>query len=206
MLIPAAAASPGLPCLQGSWYEPLQAAGVRQLAGVVSNPPYICSTDMPGLQAEVGRWAACGLLRWLNCGWVLLACLCGVVLLEGSASIPHTHPTTDRHEPHLALCGGEGLGVDCLLPICTGAARLLQPGGFLALETAGGEQAHYIADVLRHLRRGACAWGEPSVGSASASGSSSEEEQEGERCAFVDVRVRRDLRGVDRFVTASAAP
>ncbi|PRW58532.1 hemK methyltransferase family member 1 [Chlorella sorokiniana] len=153
-----------LTALQGSWYEPLQAVGVRQLAGIVSNPPYICATDMPGLQAEVGR-----------------------------------------HEPHLALCGGEGLGVDCLLPICTGAARLLQPGGFLALETAGGEQAHYIADVLRHLRRGACAWGDRPASSASGNGSSSEEE-EGERCAFVDVRVRRDLRGVDRFVTASAAP
>jgi release factor glutamine methyltransferase len=44
-----------LTALRGSWYEPLEAAGVRQLAGVVSNPPYIASTDMPGLQAEVGR-------------------------------------------------------------------------------------------------------------------------------------------------------
>ena len=103
----------------------------------------------------------------------------------------------------MALCGGEGLGVDCLLPICTGAARLLQPGGFLALETAGGEQAHYIADVLRHLRRGACAWGDASAGSLGGSGSDGE--TGGERLAFGDVRVRRDLRGVDRFVTASAA-
>lgn len=41
--------------LQGSWYDPLEAAGVCQLAGVVSNPPYIPSQEMPGLQAEVGR-------------------------------------------------------------------------------------------------------------------------------------------------------
>lgn len=41
--------------LLGSWYEPLAAAGVRRLAGVVSNPPYICSDDMAGLQSEVGR-------------------------------------------------------------------------------------------------------------------------------------------------------
>lgn len=47
-----------LATLQGSWYEPLQAAEVRQLAGVVSNPPYIAAEEMPGLQAEVGRWVA----------------------------------------------------------------------------------------------------------------------------------------------------
>ncbi len=44
-----------LSALQGSWYAPLEAAGVRQLAGIVSNPPYIPSREMPGLQAEVGR-------------------------------------------------------------------------------------------------------------------------------------------------------
>lgn len=108
-----------------------------------------------------------------------------------------------RHEPHLALHGGEGLGIDCLLPICTGAARMLQPGGFLALETAGGEQAHYIADLLRHMRSSVCGAAEPGGGEGSSS--------EGEGCslaadeapAFCDVRVRRDLRGVDRFVTAT---
>jgi methylase of polypeptide subunit release factors len=41
--------------LQGSWFEPLQAAGAPLLAGVVSNPPYIRSAEMPGLQAEVSR-------------------------------------------------------------------------------------------------------------------------------------------------------
>lgn len=81
---------------------------------------------------------------------------------------------------------------------------MLQPGGFLALETAGGEQAHYIADLLRHMRSSVCGGAEPG---GSDGGSSSE----GEGCAlaadespaFCDVRVRRDLRGVDRFVTAS---
>lgn len=98
--------------------------------------------------------------------------------------------------------------MDALLPICTGAARLLQPGGFLALETAGGEQAHYIADVLRHLRRPSAAldglgggWGSASEGEEGGGAAAGEE-----RLAFTDVRVRRDLRGVDRFVTASAAP
>lgn len=114
------------------------------------------------------------------------------------------------HEPHLALHGGEGLGIDCLLPICTGAARLLQPGGFLALETAGGEQAHYIADLLRHLRAGVCGGGPLAGGSplgAPAGGSAAWEaggsSGGGEVLAFSDVRVRKDLRGVDRFVTAT---
>ncbi|CAM8879416.1 unnamed protein product [Rhodiola kirilowii] len=39
---------------QGSWFEPLK--DVRQkLAGLVSNPPYIPSDHIAGLQAEVGR-------------------------------------------------------------------------------------------------------------------------------------------------------
>ena len=113
-----------------------------------------------------------------------------------------------RHEPHLALHGGEGLGIDCLLPICTGAARLLQPGGFLALETAGGEQAHYIADLLSHMRCSADSGG--ALGAAGSMGMAAGVGawapgvgQAGEQLAFCDVRVRKDLRGVDRFVTAS---
>ena len=49
--------------LRGSWYEPLVAAGVRRLAGVVSNPPYIPAADMEGLQEEVGRCGA-AMLAW----------------------------------------------------------------------------------------------------------------------------------------------
>jgi release factor glutamine methyltransferase len=86
------------------------------------------------------------------------------------------------------LDGGAGLGIDALVPICTGAVALLQPGGFLALETGGGEQAHYIADVLQRLR-------DVQQGDGSGEG----------RQAFGEVRVRRDLFGVDRFVTATRA-
>ena len=39
----------------GSWYEPLRALGVAQVAGIVSNPPYIAAPVLPGLQVEVGR-------------------------------------------------------------------------------------------------------------------------------------------------------
>ncbi|KAK7324299.1 hypothetical protein VNO77_27832 [Canavalia gladiata] len=39
---------------EGSWFEPLKDMEGK-LAGLVSNPPYIPSKDMSGLQAEVGR-------------------------------------------------------------------------------------------------------------------------------------------------------
>lgn len=42
-----------------------------------------------------------------------------------------------QFEPWLALDGGQGLGFDSLTPICSGAARQLRAGGFLALETTG---------------------------------------------------------------------
>jgi methylase of polypeptide subunit release factors len=43
--------------LRGSWLAPLLAArGAACLAGVVSNPPYIPSARLPGLQPEVGRY------------------------------------------------------------------------------------------------------------------------------------------------------
>lgn len=39
---------------QGSWFEPLKDVEGK-LVGIVSNPPYIPSEDISGLQAEVGR-------------------------------------------------------------------------------------------------------------------------------------------------------
>jgi release factor glutamine methyltransferase len=76
-----------------------------------------------------------------------------------------------NHEPSLALDGGDDLGVDSLLPICSGASDMLRPGGFLTLETNGGDQARWVADALQ------------------APGT------------FERVTIRQDLRGVDRFVT-----
>lgn len=40
---------------QGSWFEPLKDEG-RELAGLVSNPPYIPSEHINGLQAEVSKY------------------------------------------------------------------------------------------------------------------------------------------------------
>ena len=63
-----------------------------QVAGLVSNPPYIPSGHIDGLQPEVGR-----------------------------------------HEPILALDGGDD-GMSDLLHICNGAASMLKSGGFFAFE------------------------------------------------------------------------
>lgn len=128
---------------EGSWYQPLKSLVLAQasahekggdggcFAGIVSNPPYIPSADMPMLQPEVRL-----------------------------------------HEPWLALEGGTGLGLDAMLPICAGAAVHLLPGGFLALETNGGEQARDVVSVLDGL------------------------------AVFEDIQIRRDYCGIDRFVTA----
>lgn len=88
-----------------------------------------------------------------------------------------------------------------MVPICTGAVSWLQPGGFLALETGGGEQAHYVAGLLRRLRDVA-AGQEEAVGSMGGDGS--EAGAEGP-LAFGDVRVRADFFGVERFITATRA-
>lgn len=84
-----------------------------------------------------------------------------------------------RHEPWTALDGGPGDGLDSLAPICAGAATMLAPGGFLALETAGRDQAAAVASLLRRA-----------TGTARSTP------------PFVDVKVVIDCFGVERFVTA----
>jgi len=81
--------------------------GSLPLAGLVSNPPYIPSAQMPGLQPEVGR-----------------------------------------HEPALALDGGDAAGLVTLARLCAAAPAALAPGGFLGLETAGHGQAEEVAGLL----------------------------------------------------------
>lgn len=58
----------------------------------------------------------------------LCVCAHGIVVLQKEVG---------QFEPWLALDGGQGPGLDSLTPICSGAAKHLQPGGFLALETTG---------------------------------------------------------------------
>ncbi|KAJ4840544.1 hypothetical protein Tsubulata_047317 [Turnera subulata] len=92
---------------QGSLFEPLKDVE-GELSGIVSNPPYIPSAHISGLQAEVGR-----------------------------------------HEPRIALDGGAG-GMDFLLQLCNGAAAMLKPGGFFALETNGEEHCKFLIDHMQN--------------------------------------------------------
>ncbi|PKA57009.1 release factor glutamine methyltransferase [Apostasia shenzhenica] len=115
---------------QGSWFEPLQDLQ-GQLSGLVSNPPYIPSNHIPGLQAEVGR-----------------------------------------HEPLLALDGGDN-GMDHLLHICQMCFSALKPGGFFAFETNGDEQSEFIVDFINRK------WSN----------------------FFHDLRIFPDFAGIKRFVT-----
>ncbi|KAK9829717.1 hypothetical protein WJX72_007510 [[Myrmecia] bisecta] len=137
-------ARPSVKVVVGEWYAPVQHLE-GQVAGIVSNPPYIPRHQMRGLQAKVGR-----------------------------------------HEPWTALAGGAGAGVDSLTVICTGAARMLRPGGWLALETAGGHQAQEVAQLLRSMTL-------PSQAG-------------GAQQAFADVTVQADMFRVDRFVAARRLP
>ena len=104
-------------------------------------------------------------------------------LLSNPPYIPPTRLETLQaevrdHEPAEALDGREEDGGADLREIVEGAAEMLAGGGFVALETDGGEQAHAIARLLEGLR-----------------GSGGE-------AAFGHVAVRDDYSGVGRFVTA----
>jgi release factor glutamine methyltransferase len=87
-----------------------------------------------------------------------------------SATLATLQAEVRRHEPALALDGGDVDGMRDLTAIAHGAARALRPGGLVALETGGGEQPTKVAALLR----------------------------EGD--AFVDVRVVADLAGIARHV------
>lgn len=93
----------------GSWFTPLENLN-GSLAGILSNPPYIPSENIAGLQAEVGK-----------------------------------------HEPQSALDGGED-GMSDLRKICQGSSFALRAGGFLVLETNGGNQAEAVSAYLHSLR------------------------------------------------------
>ena len=81
-------------------------------------------------------------------------------------------PEVGRHEPMSALDGRGEMGMGDLDVICELSHKYLAPGGFLALETHGGEQALRVWEKLWNTN------------------------------LYEDVRVRSDYAGVDRFVTA----
>ena len=81
-------------------------------------------------------------------------------------------PEVGRYEPMSALDGKGDNGMGDLDIICKSLHKFLLPGGFLALETHGGEQALRVWETLWNTN------------------------------LYEDVRVRSDFSGVDRFVTA----
>lgn len=59
---------------------------------------------------------------------------------EGPFFVSHKNDSqaeVREYEPWLALDGGQGPGLDSLTVICCEASHMLQPGGFLAVETTG---------------------------------------------------------------------
>lgn len=182
---------------QGAWADLGTGSGALAIgvARALPEAPAVWAVDLAPEPVAHAKFNArrCGVDRQVHVvqgSWYEPLLSSGVGSLAGIVSNPPyiaqeelegLQAEVGMHEPRLALSGGDGLGVDCLLPICLGAVQLLQSGGFLALETVGGEQAEYVAHLLRHLKEG------------------------GEVPAFEEVMVRRDLRGVGRFVTASRA-
>ncbi|MEW5319803.1 MAG: hypothetical protein WDW38_010930 [Sanguina aurantia] len=122
-------------------------------------------------------------------------------------------PEVGRHEPWSALDGGVGSGMTCLDPICRGAAEFLLPGGVLALETAGGDQAHEVAKLLRSLTSSSSSSSSSSPQTNTSSSSSLNAVQFAQGTGpegalhtrapvFENVCVVKDCYDVDRFVTA----
>jgi release factor glutamine methyltransferase len=64
-----------------------------------------------------------------------------------TASLPGLAPEVARHDPRLALDGGPD-GLDVIRRLVAAAPRRLAPGGALAVETAGGEQAGAVAGLM----------------------------------------------------------
>ena len=81
-------------------------------------------------------------------------------------------PEVRLHEPRLALDGGVKDGSEKTIIVCDGAARHLLPGGFLALEMHGLEQAKQVASYLAMSGK------------------------------FTDIQIRADYCSVSRFITA----
>ena len=146
---------------------------------------------------------------------VTLMCSAGQAGLAGSFAMGrHRAATIERasavvpqvriHEPCSALDGGDDRGTVSLDHICDGAVSMLGSGGFLALETAGGSQAHAVASFLAALDS------PPADGTSASAGLSSARNKDHLRsadsrtpeAAFERIDVVTDMFGVDRFVIA----
>lgn len=90
---------------QGDWWQPLEHLKGK-VSGMVSNPPYIPTTELPSLQPEVFK-----------------------------------------HEPHLALDGGQD-GLEAIRYLIKVSAHYLCPGGIWLIEMMAG-QADVVSKMLK---------------------------------------------------------
>lgn len=116
----------------------------------------VCPVAAGWARANVARLGLAGSVRVVE-GDLLGALPPGTPRLRGLVSnppyIPHPQmtglqPEVGRHEPALALDGGDASGLATLRRLCVAAAAALAPRGFLGLETAGHGQAEQVADLL----------------------------------------------------------
>ncbi|CAL1357849.1 unnamed protein product [Linum trigynum] len=89
-----------------------------------------------------------------------------------SNHMPHLQAEVGRHEPKLALDGGD-CGMDSLLLLSAGAAKMLRAGGFFAFETNGEEQCKYLVEYIQREISG----------------------------SFCNLNIVPDFAGIERFVT-----
>jgi release factor glutamine methyltransferase len=130
-------------------------SGAIAIALAVHRPAlHICAVDLSAdalvvAQANAARYGVAERITW-HAGDLLAPLtnpLYGIV-----ANLPYTvldevEPGVREWEPALALAGGGPLGVDCIARLLAQAPRLLQPGGFIALEI-GYNQAEAVRQLV----------------------------------------------------------
>ena len=116
----------------------------------------LCPVAAAWARTNVARLGLGGTVRVVE-GDLLAALPPGTPALAGLVSNPPyipaaqmagLQPEVGRHEPGLALDGGDAAGLATLARLCAAAAGALAPGGFLGLETAGHGQAERVAALL----------------------------------------------------------
>lgn len=116
----------------------------------------VCPTALAYTAANAHRLGVTHRVRTHQGSWLqpVLAQSGGAPCLDGVLSnppyvpatrIPSLQPEVNRHEPKLALDGGPDDGSAAIMQLIRDIVQALRPGGFVALETDGGAQAHTIA-------------------------------------------------------------
>jgi len=148
-----------LDCDRGIWADLGTGSGAIALGLSVAFPEAtICAVDISKAALAVARRNA----EKLNCDRVQFYCgswfepleqyrekLCAIVSNPPyipSGEVPKLQPEVSRHEPHLALDGGED-GLNCIRQLVRMAPQYLQPGGIWLVEMMAG-QAGNVVELL----------------------------------------------------------